>query len=206
MGASTGRDGIGGASVLASAELEHGDEKRPSVQIGDPFEEAKLLECCLELVERGLLVALQDLGAAGLTSSAGEMAAKGGVGIDIDVARVPLREADMEPFEIMVSESQERMLAVVEPARVDAVLELCRRWETGAAVIGEVTASRHFRVLRGDEVVGDMPVEALVDGCPLYDLEPAEPRGGSMPTRTCSARASPCTRDAAPTRATPRRS
>ena len=177
MGASTGRDGIGGASVLASAELEHGDEKRPSVQIGDPFEEAKLLECCLELVERGLLVALQDLGAAGLTSSAGEMAAKGGVGIDIDVARVPLREADMEPFEIMVSESQERMLAVVEPARVDAVLELCRRWETGAAVIGEVTASRHFRVLRGDEVVGDMPVEALVDGCPLYDLEPAEPRG-----------------------------
>ena len=105
-GASTGRDGIGGASVLASAELEHGDEKRPSVQIGDPFEEAKLLECRLELVERGLLVALQDLGAAGLTSSAGEMAAKGGVGIDIDVARVPLREADMEPFEIMVSESQ----------------------------------------------------------------------------------------------------
>jgi phosphoribosylformylglycinamidine synthase II len=177
MGASTGRDGIGGASVLASAELEHGDEKRPSVQIGDPFEEAKLLECCLELVERSLLVALQDLGAAGLTSSAGEMAAKGGVGIDIDVARVPLREADMEPFEIMVSESQERMLAVVEPARVDAVLELCRRWETGAAVIGEVTASRHFRVLRGDEVVGDMPVEALVDGCPLYALEPAEPRG-----------------------------
>ena len=177
MGASTGRDGIGGASVLASAELEHGDEKRPSVQIGDPFEEAKLLECCLELVERGLLVALQDLGAAGLTSSAGEMAAKGGVGIDIDVARVPLREADMEPFEIMVSESQERMLAVVEPARADAVLELCRRWETGAAVIGEVTASRHFRVLRDGEVVGDMPVEALVDGCPLYDLEPAEPRG-----------------------------
>jgi phosphoribosylformylglycinamidine synthase subunit PurL len=181
MGASTGRDGIGGASVLASAELEHGDEKRPSVQIGDPFEEAKLLECCLELVEHGLLVALQDLGAAGLTSSAGEMAAKGGVGIDIDVARVPLREADMEPFEIMVSESQERMLAVVEPARVDAVLELCRRWETGVAVIGEVTASRHFRVLRGDEVVGDMPVEALVDGCPLYDLEPAEPRGWIYP-------------------------
>ena len=181
MGASTGRDGIGGASVLASAELELGDEKRPSVQIGDPFEEAKLLECCLELVEHGLLVALQDLGAAGLTSSAGEMAAKGGVGIDIDVARVPLREADMEPFEIMVSESQERMLAVVEPARVDAVLELCRRWETGAAVIGDVTASRHFRVRRGDEVVGDMPVEALVDGCPLYDLEPAEPRGWIYP-------------------------
>ena len=119
MGASTGRDGIGGASVLASAELGEGDEaKRPTVQIGDPFEESKLLECCLELLEKGLLVSLQDLGAAGLTSSAGEMASAGGVGIDIDVARVPLREADMEPFEIMVSESQERMLAVVEPARV----------------------------------------------------------------------------------------
>ena len=112
MGASTGRDGIGGASVLASAELGEGDEaKRPTVQIGDPFEESKLLECCLELLEKGLLVSLQDLGAAGLTSSAGEMASAGGVGIDLDVARVPLREADMEPFEIMVSESQERMLA-----------------------------------------------------------------------------------------------
>ena len=111
MGASTGRDGIGGASVLASAELGEGDEaKRPTVQIGDPFEESKLLECCLELLEKGLLVSLQDLGAAGLTSSAGEMASAGGVGIDLDVARVPLREADMEPFEIMVSESQERML------------------------------------------------------------------------------------------------
>ena len=112
MGASTGRDGIGGASVLASAELGEGDEaKRPTVQIGDPFEESKVLECCLELLEKGLLVSLQDLGAAGLTSSAGEMASAGGVGIDLDVARVPLREADMEPFEIMVSESQERMLA-----------------------------------------------------------------------------------------------
>ena len=137
MGASTGRDGIGGASVLASAELEGGDDsKRPTVQIGDPFEEAKLLECCLELLGAGLLVSLQDLGAAGLTSSAGEMASSGGVGIDIDVDRVPLREADMEPFEIMVSESQERMLAVVEPAKVDRVLALCEKWETGAAVVG----------------------------------------------------------------------
>ncbi|MGH2986059.1 MAG: phosphoribosylformylglycinamidine synthase subunit PurL, partial [Solirubrobacterales bacterium] len=181
MGASTGRDGIGGASVLASAELERGDEKRPTVQIGDPFEEAKLLECCLELLERGLLVALQDLGAAGLTSSAGEMASKGGVGIDVDVARVPLREADMEPFEIMVSESQERMLAVVEPAKVDEVIALCERWETGAAVIGQVTDSGQFRVQRGAEVVGEVPVEALVDGCPLYDLEPEEPAGWIYP-------------------------
>ncbi|HEX3609500.1 MAG TPA: phosphoribosylformylglycinamidine synthase subunit PurL [Solirubrobacterales bacterium] len=178
MGASTGRDGIGGASVLASAELGEGDEaKRPTVQIGDPFEESKLLECCLELLEKGLLVSLQDLGAAGLTSSAGEMASAGSVGIDLDVARVPLREADMEPFEIMVSESQERMLGVVEPAKVAEVLAVCEKWQTGAAEIGVVTSTGRVRVLRGEEVVGEMPVEALVDGCPLYDLSPAAPEG-----------------------------
>ena len=178
MGASTGRDGIGGASVLASAELGEGDEaKRPTVQIGDPFEESKVLECCLELLEKGLLVSLQDLGAAGLTSSAGEMASAGGVGIDIDVARVPLREADMAPFEIMVSESQERMLGVVEPARVPEVLAVCEKWQTGSAEIGVVTDSGRFRILHGDEVVGDIAVEDLVDGCPLYDIEPVEPEG-----------------------------
>ncbi|HVD41047.1 MAG TPA: phosphoribosylformylglycinamidine synthase subunit PurL [Solirubrobacterales bacterium] len=178
MGASTGRDGIGGASVLASAELGEGDEaKRPTVQIGDPFEESKLLECCLELLGKGLLVSLQDLGAAGLTSSAGEMASAGGVGIDIDVAGVPLREADMEPFEIMVSESQERMLAVVEPGRVEEVRAICEKWQTGSAEIGTVTEGGQIRILRDGEVVGEMPVEALVDGCPLYDLDPAEPDG-----------------------------
>src|SRR3954465_4972089 len=140
FGALTGRDGIGGASVLASAELGEGDEaKRPTVQIGDPFEESKGLEGCLELLEKGLLVSLQDLGAAGLTSSAGEMASAGSVGIDLDVARVPLREADMEPFEVMVSESQERMLCVVEPDRLDAVRARCARWEVRATAIGEVT-------------------------------------------------------------------
>jgi phosphoribosylformylglycinamidine synthase len=176
MGASTGRDGIGGASVLASAELGEGDDaKRPTVQIGDPFEESKVLECCLELLEKGLLVSLQDLGAAGLTSSAGEMAAAGGVGIDLDVALVPLREADMEPFEIMVSESQERMLAVVEPERVAEVRAICEKWQTGSAEIGIVTDSGQIRILKGGDVVGEMPVEALVDGCPLYDLEPADP-------------------------------
>ena len=178
MGASTGRDGIGGASVLASAELGEGDDaKRPTVQIGDPFEESKVLECCLELLGRGLLVSLQDLGAAGLTSSAAEMASAGGVGIDVDVARVPLREADMEPFEIMVSESQERMLAVVEPARVAEVLAVCEKWQTGSAEIGTITDSGQVRVLKDGEPVGEMPVEALVDGCPLYDLSPAEPDG-----------------------------
>ena len=176
LGALTGRDGIGGASVLASAELGEGDEaKRPSVQIGDPFAEKKLLECCLELLERGLLVALQDLGAAGLTSSVSEMASKGGVGVELDVACVPLREATMEPYEIMVSESQERMLCVVQPARLDDVIDVCRRWETMATAIGAVTETERVRVRDRGEVVADLPVHVLVDACPLYDLEAAGP-------------------------------
>ncbi len=142
LGARTGRDGIGGASVLASAELDEGAlEKRPSVQVGDPFEEKKLLECSLELLDAGLLVSLQDLGAAGLTSAAAEMASKGGVGIDIDVTKVPLREHGMEPFEVMVSESQERMLCVVERASLDAVMATCEKWEVGG--------QRHRRRHRG---------------------------------------------------------
>jgi phosphoribosylformylglycinamidine synthase subunit PurL len=176
FGARTGRDGIGGASVLASAELDDEDgAKRPTVQIGDPFEESRLLECSLELLDAGLLVALQDLGAAGLTSSSSEMAAKGGVGIDLDVRRVPLREADMEPFEIMISESQERMLCVVEPAKVDEVLAVCGKWEVNATAIGEVTATGRLRVFDGEAPVGDLPVTALVDECPAYDLEPLQP-------------------------------
>src|ERR671918_1132380 len=175
FGARTGRDGIGGASVLASAELGDGDAaKRPSVQIGDPFEEAKLLECSLELLDAGLLVALQDLGAAGLSSSSSEMASKGGVGIDLDVRRVPLREAGMEPFEIMISESQERMLCVVEPSKLQEVLAVCARWEVDGTAIGEVTDSGRLRVFDAGELVGDLPVPALVDECPAYDLEPLE--------------------------------
>jgi phosphoribosylformylglycinamidine synthase II len=182
VGARTGRDGIGGASVLASAELSAQDaSKRPSVQIGDPFEESKLVECCLELLEAGTLASLQDLGAAGLSSSSAEMASRGEVGLDIDVSRVPLREADMEPFEIMISESQERMLCVVEPARLDELLGVCERWDVRATEIGTVTATRSLRVFDGEELVGDMPVEALVDDCPLYDLEPAEPSGPVYP-------------------------
>jgi len=184
FGSLTGRDGIGGASVLASAELDEGDDaKRPTVQIGDPFEESKLLECCQELLAEDLLVSLQDLGAAGLTSSAGEMASAGGTGIDIDVGLVPLREADMEPFEIMVSESQERMLAIVEPDKVDAVLALCTKWQTASAVIGEVTDTGNFRILKNGETVGEIRVEDLVDGCPLYDLEPEEPAEWTYPNR-----------------------
>jgi phosphoribosylformylglycinamidine synthase subunit PurL len=176
LGARTGRDGIGGASVLASAELSEEDaSKRPSVQIGDPFEESKLIECCLELLERNALASLQDLGAAGLSSSSSEMASKGRVGFDIDVSRVPLREADMEPFEIMISESQERMLAVVEPSRLDELFEVCDRWDVRATAIGTVTDTRRLRVLDGGEPVADMPVRALVDDTPVYDLEPEQP-------------------------------
>jgi phosphoribosylformylglycinamidine synthase II len=173
LGALTGRDGIGGASVLASAELGDGDEaKRPSVQIGDPFTEKKLLECCLELLDRELLASLQDLGAAGLTSSASEMASKGGVGIDIDISRVPLRERGMEAFEVMVSESQERMLCVVEPERVADVLGVCEHWEVLATPIGCVNGDGVFRVLDRGNVVAEIPIPVLVDDCPLYDLEP----------------------------------
>ncbi len=175
FGASTGRDGIGGASVLASAELGGDMEMRPTVQVGDPFEEKKLLECSLELLERDLLVSLQDLGAAGLTSSASEMASKGEVGLDIDIAAVPLREAGMEPFEVMVSESQERMLCIVEPHNLAPVLELCEKWEVGGSAIGTVTEGGRMRIFSGEELLGDMPVRALVDDCPLYDLAPAKP-------------------------------
>jgi phosphoribosylformylglycinamidine synthase II len=185
FGASTGRDGIGGASVLASAELDAGtSDKRPTVQVGDPFEEKKLLECSLELLQRDLLVSLQDLGAAGLTSSAAEMASKGEVGIELDVARVPLREHDMEPFEVMVSESQERMLCVVEPDKLAAVLALCEKWEVGGSAIGTVTATGRVRVMSDGELVGDMPVRALVDDCPLYDLHPEKPSEPVYPTPT----------------------
>jgi len=182
FGATTGRDGIGGASVLASAELGEADaDKRPTVQVGDPFAEKKVMECSLELLERGLLVALQDLGAAGLSSSSAEMASKGEVGLDIDVARVPLREAGMAPWEIMVSESQERMLCVVEPAKLDEVLAICEKWEVNGDAIGSVTDTRALRVFAGDDLVGDMPVPALVDDCPLYDLTVQAPTAGLYP-------------------------
>jgi phosphoribosylformylglycinamidine synthase II len=179
LGALTGRDGIGGASILASAEFGEGDaDKRPTVQIGDPFAEKKLLECSLELLDRELLVSLQDLGAAGLTSSASEMASKGGVGLDIDCGRVPLREPGMEPFEIMVSESQERMLCVVSPELVDEVIAMCEYWEIRATPIGEVTDSGRMRILADGTVAAELPVGILVDDCPLYDLAPEAPEGG----------------------------
>src|SRR3954467_1539418 len=150
LGSSTGRDGIGGASVLASASFEEGDEaKRPSVQVGDPFEEKRLIEACLELLDARLAVGVQDLGAAGLSCAASETAAKAGAGMDVDVARVSKREPGMNAVEVMTSESQERMLAIVEPANLDAVLALARRWEIRAMVVGRVTDSDRFRIFDG---------------------------------------------------------
>src|SRR5207244_1676360 len=149
-GATTGRDGIGGASVLASAELgEEDTDKRPSVQIGDPFTGKKLIESSLELVERGLVESLQDCGAAGLASSLAEMAGEGG-GIDVQLDNVPLREEEMEPWEIMISESQERMVAVVRPEKLAAVEEVCARWELDHAPIGEVTETGELRAYFAD--------------------------------------------------------
>ena len=170
IGSTTGRDGIGGASVLASQEFdERAEDKRPSVQVGDPFEEKLLIEACLELLDAQLLVALGDLGAAGLTSSASEMASRGGVGLDIEVTAVPQREDAMQAFEIMVSESQERMLAVVEPAKLEAAKAVCTKWGLRSTVIGKVTDTGRFVVRQDGEIVADMPAATLADDAPIYD-------------------------------------
>jgi phosphoribosylformylglycinamidine synthase len=170
-GATTGRDGIGGASVLASAELGEDDpDKRPSVQIGDPFTGKKLIEASLELVEGGLVESLQDCGAAGLASALAEMA-RDGAGIDVQLDRVPLRETEMESWEIMISESQERMVAVVRPQMLDAVRRVCAKWELPCTAIGDVTDSGELRAFFEDELVGEIPAPFLTDECPRYEVE-----------------------------------
>ncbi len=182
LGSTTGRDGIGGVSVLASAAFgsEEGADaaKRPSVQVGDPFEEKRLIEACLELLDRGLVVAVQDLGGAGLTCATSETAGRGGTGMDVEVDTVPRREPAMEPFEVMTSESQERMLAIVTPADRAAVEEVCNRWEVRATVIGTVTGGGRLRILdaRG-AVLADVPAASLSDDAPLYDRPRAAPAG-----------------------------
>ena len=182
LGSSTGRDGIGGVSVLASAGFEEGDgdaDKRPSVQVGDPFEEKRLIEACLALLDEGLVVGIQDLGGAGLSCATSETASRGGVGMDVDVTAVPLREPGMEPFEIMTSESQERMLAIVEPSGLDRVLDICRRWEVRATVIGRVTEGGRLRILDGFDgaVLADVPAASLHEDAPLYHRPLAAPAG-----------------------------
>jgi phosphoribosylformylglycinamidine synthase subunit PurL len=179
-GATTGRDGIGGASVLASQELGEEDaDKRPSVQIGDPFTGKKLIEASLELVEGGLVVSLQDCGAAGLASSLSEMA-RDGAGVDVELDRVPLRE-ELEPWEIMISESQERMVAVVEPDRLAEAEAVCSKWELAHAVIGDVTETGELRTFHDGELVGAIPAALLTDECPRYEMakrpRPSPPAG-----------------------------
>ena len=175
-GATTGRDGIGGASVLASQELDDAAaDKRPSVQIGDPFTGKKLIEASVELVQSGLVESLQDCGAAGLASSLAEMAAD--FGIDVHLDRVPRREEGMEPWEVMISESQERMVAIVRPQMVEAVEAVLERWELDHATIGEITATGELRVFWDDEIVGEIPARLLTDECPRYEVarEPRSP-------------------------------
>ncbi|MFL6249714.1 MAG: phosphoribosylformylglycinamidine synthase subunit PurL [Actinomycetes bacterium] len=183
MGAKTGRDGIGGASVLASASFEDGDDaKRPNVQVGDPFQEKLLIEACLELAERGLLRGLQDLGAAGISCAVAEVAARAGMGMEVDLDAVPLREPSMEAWEVLVSESQERMLALVDPARLDDVLEVCRRWGILASVLGEMTAGGMLRVRFRGEVVAEVPAASLADEGPVYSrplVPPPPPTAGT---------------------------
>ncbi len=171
LGSSTGRDGIGGASVLASAGFGEDDAaKRPSVQVGDPFEEKRLIEACLELLDAGLAVGVQDLGAAGITGATSETAAKGGAGLDVYLSEVPVREPNMEPFEIMTSESQERMLAIVQPQNLDELQSICEKWEVSASVIGTVTGTGRLRVLdRFDGTVfADLPAKSLDEEAPRY--------------------------------------
>jgi phosphoribosylformylglycinamidine synthase len=168
VGARTGRDGIHGAS-FASEDLSAASEaKRPQVQVGDPFTEKLLLEASLELIQSGHIVAIQDMGAAGLTSSSAEMAERGDVGITIDVTRVPVREEGMTPYEILLSESQERMLVVAKRGHEDAVREILAKWDLTAAVIGEVIAEPVYRVTEGDVVVAEFPGSRLVTDCPVY--------------------------------------
>jgi phosphoribosylformylglycinamidine synthase II len=174
MGSRTGRDGIHGASFASEELSAKSESRRPQVQVGDPFTEKLLLEATLELIESGLVVAIQDMGAAGLTSSSAEMAARGGVGVELETSRVPTREAGMTPYEIMLSESQERMLVVAEPERVEAIQAVCRKWELEATPIGRVTDDGLFRVVHEGVTVAAIPGERLVDGCPMYYPEAQE--------------------------------
>jgi phosphoribosylformylglycinamidine synthase II len=195
LGSSTGRDGIGGVSVLASAGFAGDDAsgggaaddtKRPSVQVGDPFEEKRLIEACLELLDKKLVVGIQDLGGAGLACATSETAGRGGVGMDVDVSAVPRREEGMEPWEVMTSESQERMLAIVTPESWEQVAAICEKWEVRAAVIGKVTTPDpalwgRLRIRDGfdGEILADVPAASLSDDAPLYD-RPMESYGMTL--------------------------
>jgi phosphoribosylformylglycinamidine synthase subunit PurL len=176
LGSATGRDGIGGASVLASQEFDEGLEaKRPNVQVGDPFAEKQLIECCLELYERDLISGIQDMGAAGIACSTSELASAASMGMVVDLDAVHLREPSMASWEILCSESQERMLALVDPDLVDEVIAIAERWGVPASVIGHVEEGANLRLSRGGRIVGDLPARSLADEGPVYDRPRTRP-------------------------------
>src|SRR5215475_2786471 len=175
VGAKTGRDGIHGAT-MASAEFdEKSSEKRPAVQVGDPFMEKLLLEACLEVMQTDALIGIQDMGAAGLTCSTTEMGSRGGAGVEIDVAKVPQRETGMTPYEIMLSESQERMLLVAKRGREADIERVFEKWDLHAVRIGEVTADGMLRVKNRGRVVAEIPNRALTDEAPVYNRPFSQP-------------------------------
>src|SRR5260370_770226 len=175
LGSKTGRDGIHGAS-MASAEFgADSEEKRPTVQVGDPFSEKLLLEACLEIMAKDCVVAIQDMGAAGLTCSAAEMGAKGDLGVTLDLDKVPCRETGMSAYEMMLSESQERMLMVLEPEKEAEAEEIFRKWGLDFAVIGETTPTKRFVVRYGGQVMADLPIKELGDEAPVYHRPFTEP-------------------------------
>ncbi|MEM6833078.1 MAG: phosphoribosylformylglycinamidine synthase subunit PurL [Pseudomonadota bacterium] len=169
VGSKTGRDGIHGATMASAEFSEDAEEKRPTVQVGDPFTEKLLIEACLELMASDAIVAIQDMGAAGLTSSSVEMASKGGVGIELNLSTVPCREEAMLPYEMMLSESQERMLMVLKPGREDFAKAIFDKWHLDFAVIGNLTDTKRMVLVFDDEVVADMPLDSLADDAPVYD-------------------------------------
>jgi phosphoribosylformylglycinamidine synthase subunit PurL len=175
VGSATGRDGIHGASLLASAEFDQSSvSKRPTVQVGDPFTEKLLIEACLEAMQTGAIVAIQDMGAAGLTSSSSEMASRGRVGIELTLDKVPVREGELTPYEILLSESQERMLLVAEKARENELLRIFKKWDLNGVVVGRIVNEERWRVFWNGELLADIPTRALTDEAPVYD-RPASP-------------------------------
>ena len=175
VGATTGRDGLGGASFASRELTEESHEDRPAVQVGDPFMEKLLLEACLELVQSGVLIGMQDMGAAGLTCSTCETAGRGNSGIEIDLARIPRRETGMIPYEVMLSESQERMLVIVKRGKEKAVEDIFKKWDLHAVNLGEVKEGRDMNVFENGKLVARIPTKALTDEAPVYEREVKEP-------------------------------
>jgi phosphoribosylformylglycinamidine synthase len=180
VGAKTGRDGIHGATMASEEFGEEAQSKRPTVQVGDPFLEKLLLEACLEAMRAGAIVGIQDMGAAGLTSSSCEMGSRAGNGVEIDIELVPQRETGMTPYEIMLSESQERMLIVAAKGREREVVDIFKKWELDAVVIGHVTADGHLRVKNEGQIVADIPNSALTEEAPVYQRPLSKPE--AIPT------------------------